>query len=78
MRPNIEQCGHCQGTNFPEGMFICYCPACHAFIHPGCWDAHVRTRHQTQPGDAATAPLMPRRGKISAYGIIQWDNKGEE
>jgi len=76
MRPNIEQCGQCRGTNFPEGMFVCYCPACRAYIHPGCWDAHVHDRHQDVSD--ATAPLAPRRGKISAYGIIQWDNEGEE
>lgn len=76
MRSIIEQCGHCHGTNFPEGMFVCYCPACRVYIHPGCWDAHVRARH-SETSDKVT-PLKPRRGKISAYGIIQWDNEGEE
>ncbi len=65
-------CGQCQGTNFPEGMFLYHCPLCQMHIHPGCWDAH-KQHHQTQ-GEPMADQLEPRRGKISAYGIIQWDN----
>jgi hypothetical protein len=65
-------CGQCRGTQFPEGMFLYQCPACHTDIHPGCWDAHVAAHRQRK--DIVSDDLTPRRGKISAYGIIQWDN----
>jgi hypothetical protein len=65
-------CGQCKGTNFPEGMLIYFCPLCKTSIHPGCWDAHEK-RHQ-ELGDMTSDHLEPRRGKISAYGIIQWNN----
>jgi hypothetical protein len=66
-------CGQCQGARFPEGMYVYHCSACQTHIHPGCWEAHV-TDHR-QHGDITSDHLEPRRGKISAYGIIQWDNK---
>ncbi len=66
-------CGQCQGTRFPEGMFLYHCPVCQAHIHPGCWDVHVAVHRQH--GDITSDHLEPRRGKISAYGIIQWDNQ---
>lgn len=72
MSPVQYLCGQCQGTNFPEGMYINYCPVCQAYIHPGCWEAHV-THHHEQ-GEIASTHIEPRRGKISAYGIIQWNN----
>ena len=64
-------CGHCQGTNFPEGMFLYACPLCKTYIHPGCWEAH--TKHHQARGDLTSDQIEPRRGKISAYGIIQWN-----
>lgn len=73
MSPVQYVCGQCQGTNFPEGMYIFFCPVCKTNIHPGCWDAHVR-RHKQEHENMASDQLEPRRGKISAYGIIQWDN----
>ncbi len=66
-------CGQCEGTNFPGGMFIFFCPVCKTSIHPGCWDAHAR-RHTQDHETLFSDQLKPRRGKISAYGIIQWDN----
>jgi hypothetical protein len=65
-------CGQCKGTNFAEGMFLYHCPLCQTYIHPGCWDAHAKKHHAQ--GDLLSDHLEPRRGKISAYGIIHWDN----
>ncbi len=73
MSPIRYRCGQCQGTHFPEGIFIFFCPLCHTHIHPGCWDAHVR-RHTQEEDTLSSNQLEPRRGKVSAYGIIQWDN----
>ena len=67
------RCGECQGTNFPEGMFVYVCPLCKTYIHPGCWDSHAK-HHADPQGDVSLEPLIPRRGKIGAYGIIQWDS----
>jgi hypothetical protein len=53
-------------------MYINSCPVCQAYIHPGCWEAHA-AQHQQQ-GERASTHIEPRRGKISAYGIIQWNN----
>ena len=66
-------CGQCKGIKFPEGMFIYFCPLCKIHIHPGCWDTHVR-QHTAEQETMSLDDLEPRRGKISAYGIIQWDN----
>lgn len=66
-------CGHCQGTQFPEGMFVCQCPVCRAYLHPGCWEAHAAFHRQRE--DITAEHLTPRRGKIGAYGIIQWDQQ---
>ncbi len=73
MNPVQYSCGQCQGGNFPEGMIIFHCSACQAYIHPGCWDTHVR-RHVNEQQTLPSEQLEPRRGKIRAYGIIQWDN----
>lgn len=69
----MYMCGQCRGPQFPEGMSVYHCPTCQTHIHPGCWDAHVTTHRQH--GDITSDHLEPRRGKISAYGIIQWDTK---
>lgn len=73
MSPVQYTCGQCQGTRFPEGMYIYWCSLCKTYIHPGCWEAHLAQHSEEQPSGAA-AHREPRRGKISAYGIIQWDN----
>ena len=72
MSPVQYSCGQCQGINFPEGMIVFFCPLCKTYIHPGCWDAHVGRHRESK--EASSDQLEPRRGKISAYGIIQWDN----
>ena len=73
MNPIQYLCGQCKGANFPEGMNVFFCPLCKTYIHPGCWDTHVG-RHAEDQGKVSSDHLEPRRGKISAYGIIQWDN----
>lgn len=73
MSPIQYCCGQCQGTRFPEGMCIFWCPLCQSYVHPGCWEAHAE-RHIHESDSGVAAHPEPRRGKISAYGIIQWDN----
>ncbi|MCP4402620.1 MAG: hypothetical protein GY801_35610 [bacterium] len=73
MNPGDFCCGECQGKQFPEGMFIFLCPACKAYIHPGCWEAHA-AGHSKELEREPEEVLSPRRGRIRAYGIVQWDN----